>query len=106
MIIRYDIIRKLRGSAVLVTLLLIMTLFGVSTVLAQNSTKQPIKQETIIGKWSGNIILNETRSAGIRWRFEPSYEGSIIGYMGPASKGVATLPMVDLKIDSACTVYF
>ena len=52
----------------------------------------------ISGKWEGNLVVNENKSIGILWNFNTSNEGQLIGHMGPASKGVATIPMLDLKV--------
>lgn len=52
----------------------------------------------ISGKWEGNLVVNENKSIGILWNFNTSNEGQLIGHMGPASKGVATIPMQDLKV--------
>lgn len=65
---------------------------------AQNKTLNNHNISDISGKWEGKIVVNESRSIGILWRFEQSNDGKLIGFMGPASKGVATLPMSDLKI--------
>lgn len=56
------------------------------------------KNTAILGKWEGQIVVNENKSADIIWRFELSNKGELIGFMGPASKGVATLPMSTLLI--------
>jgi len=51
------------------------------------------KNKEIIGNWEGGIQVSKEKSAAIIWRFEQSNKGKLIGFMGPASKGVATLPM-------------
>ncbi|NAS30729.1 hypothetical protein GTQ40_07080 [Flavobacteriaceae bacterium R38] len=56
------------------------------------------QEPSIIGKWEGNIVINENKILGILWRFEQSDERKLIGFMGPTSKGIATLPMQDLKV--------
>ncbi len=56
------------------------------------------KNTAILGNWEGKIVVNQEKSAAIIWRFELSNKGKLIGFMGPASKGVATLPMSTLLI--------
>ena len=53
---------------------------------------------SIEGKWEGNLVVNENKSVGILWKFKTSNEGELTGFMGPASKGVATIPMQELTI--------
>jgi hypothetical protein len=53
---------------------------------------------TIEGKWEGNIVVNENKSVGILWNFKTANEGELTGFMGPVSKGVATIPMQELVI--------
>lgn len=72
-------------------------LFVFSSVLAQEEHVNKTIAN-INGKWEGNIVVNESRTIGIIWKFEQSGQGKFIGFMGPASKGVATLPMQDLTI--------
>lgn len=62
------------------------------------TAQEQIPSDSILGNWDGNIVINESKSIGIIWRFEKSNEGKLIGFMGPASKGVATLPMQHLVI--------
>ncbi|MFT5892806.1 MAG: hypothetical protein ACI9Y7_002920 [Dokdonia sp.] len=67
-------------------------------------TQEPsaIHTDSIVGDWEGNIVVNENKSVGILWRFEVSDTGTLVGYMGPVSKGVATIPMQDIVVsDSA-----
>ncbi|WP_169734631.1 ankyrin repeat domain-containing protein [Maribacter antarcticus] len=54
---------------------------------------------SIKGKWEGNLVVNENTSVGILWNFKTSNEGQRIGFMGPASKGVATIPMQELIVN-------
>jgi hypothetical protein len=77
----------------------LITLF----VINSNSSAQELAQNEKIsipieGKWEGNLVINENKSIGIMWRFETTEERTLIGFMGPASKGVATIPMQDLKV--------
>lgn len=65
---------------------------------AQDKTLNDNNISDISGNWEGKIVVNESRSIGILWKFEQSNDGKLIGFMGPASKGVATLSMLDLKI--------
>jgi hypothetical protein len=66
------------------------------------SAQEPILNEKIStaieGKWEGNLVINENKTIGIMWRFETTEEDTLIGFMGPASKGVATIPMQDLIV--------
>ncbi len=67
-----------------------------------NSSAQEINlqnKNSIEGKWEGNIVINEQKSVGILWNFKTTKEGQLNGYMGPASKGVATIPMQELSIN-------
>ncbi len=50
--------------------------------------------DSVTGEWEG--ILGD--SFGVLWRFERSDTGALIGFMGPATQGVATLPMQNLAI--------
>lgn len=59
------------------------------------------KNTAILGNWEGQIVVNQEKSAAIIWRFELSNKGELIGFMGPASKGVATLPMSTLRIKNS-----
>ena len=56
------------------------------------------KNTAILGNWEGQIVVSQEKSAAIIWRFELSNKGELIGFMGPASKGVATLPMSTLLV--------
>jgi len=69
-----------------------------ATLIAQEQSSTTSSINNIIGKWEGAIILNENKSINILWRFEQSEQNNIVGFMGPASKGVATLPMSNLAI--------
>ncbi|MDY8135906.1 ankyrin repeat domain-containing protein [Aquimarina sp. 2201CG5-10] len=70
------------------------------------STSAPVQEQNvndnnvtnILGNWEGNIIVNEKKSIGILWRFEKSNQGKLVGFMGPASKGIANLPMQDIVV--------
>ncbi|WP_299436726.1 ankyrin repeat domain-containing protein [uncultured Aquimarina sp.] len=69
-----------------------------STIIAQEEASKKNNKTSILGKWEGKIIVNEERSIGILWRFEESDQGEIIGFMGPVSKGVATLPIQNIVV--------
>ena len=69
-----------------------------ATVTAQEQTLNDENFSSIIGKWEGNIVVNETKSVGILWRFEKSDQGKLIGFMGPASKGVASISMQNIVV--------
>ncbi|WP_159099334.1 ankyrin repeat domain-containing protein [Aquimarina spinulae] len=62
------------------------------------TAQEQIPSDSILGNWDGNIVINENKSIGIIWRFEKSDQGKLIGFMGPASKGVATLPMQHIVV--------
>lgn len=73
-------------------------------VINSNSSAQELSPDektniSIEGKWEGNLVVDETKSVGILWNFNIANEEQIIGFMGPASKGVATIPMQDLKVN-------
>ena len=77
----------------------LITLFVINlNTTAQELTQNEKLSTPIEGKWEGNLVINEDKSIGIVWRFETTEEGNLIGFMGPASKGVATIPMQDLVI--------
>lgn len=76
--------------------LFIMTLWLLNSQNIQGQESSQISTDAIIGNWEGNIVVNEHKTVGILWRFELSDTGKLKGYMGPASKGVATLPMQDI----------
>ena len=69
-----------------------------SNISAQELSPNEKTSISIEGKWEGNLVVNETKSVGILWKLNTSNEVQIIGFMGPASKGVATIPMQDLKV--------
>ena len=69
-----------------------------SAVSAQELTLNDKISTSIEGKWEGNLVVNETKSIGILWNFKTSNEGQLIGFMGPASKGVATIPMQEIIV--------
>ena len=72
-----------------------------STSLAQEQTQlSKISQVKIEGKWDGNLVVSKDKTIGILWRFEKSDHGKLVGFMGPASKGIATIPMQDLIYSS------
>ncbi len=68
------------------------------SAFAQAQTLSDKSISHIAGKWEGNLVINESKSVGILWRFEKTDQGELNGFMGPASKGVATLPMQDIKL--------
>ncbi|MEH6538240.1 MAG: ankyrin repeat domain-containing protein [Psychroserpens sp.] len=77
----------------------LITLFILNgTIIDQEQTLNNENISPIIGKWEGNLVVNENKSIGILWNFKTSNEGQLIGFMGPASKGVATIPMQDLIV--------
>lgn len=75
----------------------VITLFIIHNVYSQ----EPSIKNTIVGDWEGNITINDSKTVGILWRFEVTDKGEIKGFMGPASKGVATLPMQDITISDS-----
>lgn len=77
----------------------VITLFIMHSVYAQGQTSK--KLNTIVGDWEGNITINDSKTVGILWRFEVTDNGAFKGYMGPASKGIATLPMQNIKISDS-----
>ncbi|MFT4847537.1 MAG: hypothetical protein ACI83B_000056 [Sediminicola sp.] len=69
-----------------------------SNISAQEQSPNKKTNITIEGKWEGNLVVNENKSIGILWSFKTSNEGQLIGHMGPASKGVGTIPMQELIV--------
>jgi len=69
-----------------------------SNISAQELPPNEKTNIAIDGKWEGNLVVDETKSVGILWNFKTSNEGRLIGHMGPASKGVATIPMQELIV--------
>ena len=82
--------RRLRRSCACV--LTVSALWVASTAEAQVAGEQG--GDRVVGEWEG--LLGD--SFGIVWRFEHSDTGAIIGFMGPATQGVATLPMLNLVV--------
>ena len=80
--------------------LIVLFVFN-SAIQAQESTLTGKSNSQIKGKWEGNLVLNENKSVGIMWRFEISKEGELIGFMGPVSAGMATIPMQNLTLVNA-----
>ncbi|MEP0266378.1 ankyrin repeat domain-containing protein [Dokdonia sp.] len=80
------------------TLFLSVILFIMSSTQGYAQKQSITHTDSITGNWEGNIIVSEEKSVGILWRFELSDAGMFTGYMGPASKGIATIPMQDLII--------
>ncbi len=75
--------------------IVLLFVFNCINAQGQNATNQ---QSSILGNWEGGIVITKDKSAAIIWRFELSNKGKVVGFMGPASKGVATLPMSDLQV--------
>ena len=82
--------RRLRRSCACV--LTVSAVWVASTAEAQVAGEQG--GDRVIGEWEG--LLGD--SFGILWRFEHSDTGALIGFMGPATQGVATLPMQNLVV--------
>lgn len=81
-------------------LCLLITLYAFSlNSSAQEASLNNKNTISIEGKWEGNIVINEKKSIGILWSFKTTKEGSFNGYMGPVSKGVASIPMQKLTIN-------
>ena len=78
--------------------IVLLLVFNSINIQGQTTTNQ---EHNILGKWEGKIEVNKEKSAAIIWRFEQSNKGKLIGFMGPASQGVATLPMSDLLVKDA-----
>ena len=74
----------------LITAIVINTMCYVQEFTQNERISTPIE-----GKCEGNLVINEDKSIGIMWRFETTEECNLISLMGPASKGVATIPMQD-----------
>ncbi|WP_339614301.1 ankyrin repeat domain-containing protein [uncultured Winogradskyella sp.] len=70
-----------------------------SNISAQELPPNEKNNISIEGKWEGNLVVNENTSLGILWNFKTSNEGQRIGFMGPASKGVATIPMQEIIVN-------
>lgn len=84
----------------------LITFFVLSnTISAQEQALSQKSIRSILGKWEGNLVVNENKSVGILWNFEKSDQGKLIGFMGPASKGVATIPMKDIVISDSTISY-
>ena len=80
------------------TIMLIMILFVSSmTVYSQKTDSKHIA--VILGGWEGNMVINESKSVGILWRFEKTKQGKLNGFMGPVSKGVADIPMQSIVVN-------
>jgi len=78
----------------------LITLFIFNSPFSTQESIPNNKTNTIIeGQWEGNLVINENKTIGILWNFKTSEEGQLIGFMGPVSKGVATIPMQDLTVN-------
>ncbi|CAM1365012.1 conserved protein of unknown function [Tenacibaculum soleae] len=77
----------------LIILLVFNSNISVQEPIINNKTNNHLE-----GKWEGNLEVNEEKVIGIVWRFETSKKDKLIGFMGPASKGIATIPMQNLVI--------
>ena len=87
-------IRRLQRSCV--CLLVVAAVWVPASAEAQVASQEGANSVT--GEWEGSL----GDSFGVLWRFERSDTGALIGFMGPATQGVATLPMQNLVIaDSA-----
>ncbi|MFT5752476.1 MAG: hypothetical protein ACI828_002567 [Flavobacteriales bacterium] len=75
------------------------------TISAQNQRPPEVTSSILVGNWEGNIMVDETKSVGIVWRFEQSKEGGLTGFMGPASKGRADLVMQRLSVDTSNLIF-
>ena len=62
---------------------LIILLFSNTTITAQEQTLNDENISQVIGKWEGNLVVNDNKSIGILWNFNTSDEGQLIGFMGP-----------------------
>jgi len=78
--------------------IVLLLVFNSINIQGQSATNQ---ENSVLGKWEGKIEVNKDKSAEIIWRFERSNKGELIGFMGPASKGVATLPMSTLLVQDS-----
>lgn len=78
--------------------IVLLFVFNCINAQGQNATNQ---QSSILGNWEGGIVITKDKSAAIIWRFELSNKGELIGFMGPASKGIATLPMSALQVKAS-----
>ncbi len=65
----------------------------------QDSSK-PSEEATapILGEWKGTIGGADAPAQDIVWRFELSDTGELVGFMGPAARGIATIPMQDIMM--------
>ncbi|MDO6743928.1 hypothetical protein BA195_10795 [Tenacibaculum soleae] len=77
----------------LIILLVFNSNISVQEPIINNKTNNHLE-----GKWEGNLEVNEEKVIGIVWRFETLKKDKLIGFMGPASKGIATIPMQNLVI--------
>jgi len=84
----------------------VITLFILNaTITVQEQTLNDENINPIIGKWEGNLVVNKSKSIGILWRFKKSDQGKLVGFMGPASKGVATLPIQNIVVTDSTISY-
>ena len=79
--------------------LIILFVFNSSISVQKPTINNKVKNH-IEGTWEGNLVINDDKVIGIVWRFETSEKDELIGFMGPASKGMATIPMQNLVIEN------
>ena len=93
-------LKPIKMSKQIKFLCLLITLFSFNlNTSAQETSLNKNNNTNIEGKWEGNIVINEQKSVGILWSFKTTKEEQLNGYMGPVSKGVATIPMQKLTIN-------
>ena len=89
-----------RLSAFLICLSTLLAINPAMAAEAQTPSEEIVAR--VIGEWEGTIVIDANRAQDVVWRFELSDTGTLVGFMGPASRGVATLPMQSLAVtDSA-----
>jgi len=85
--------KQLRGIRINVFTCVVLAFMSTITTYGQDTIDR-----NILGDWEGEIVISKDKSAAIIWHFEASNKGTLIGFMGPASKGIATLPMRTLRV--------
>lgn len=70
-----------------------------NAVVAQRTTLSEEAVVALTGNWSGTIVVDQTRSQDVLWRFERAPSGELTGLMGPAAMGAPTIPMQNIESD-------
>jgi gamma-glutamyltranspeptidase/glutathione hydrolase len=83
-------------TSILSSIVLAMAVFSTGLIHGQDSNAAP--EEKLVGEWEGTINAGPNKTLGVVWLFEILEVGELVGFMGPASRGAATIPMSNIVI--------